>query len=190
MDRSPKNLLLTGPPGCGKTTVIRRFIERLGDLRLAGFYTQEIRQHCQRVGFEAVGLGGQTTTLAHVDFHGPHHVSRYGVDLDGFDAIVEQELGQVASWVDVIVIVIDEIGRMECLSPLFVEVVTRILDGPVPVLATVAVKGGGFIAQVKARPDVEIVTVTMANRDRLPDELAVRIEGWRSAEPAPKDLRS
>jgi predicted ATPase with chaperone activity len=32
---SPKNLLLTGPPGCGKTTVICRVIELLDDLRLA-----------------------------------------------------------------------------------------------------------------------------------------------------------
>jgi Cdc6-like AAA superfamily ATPase len=56
MDRRPKNLLLTGPPGCGKTTVIRRVVEQMKDRRLAGFYTQEIRQDGQRVGFAAVGL--------------------------------------------------------------------------------------------------------------------------------------
>ena len=44
MDRLLKNLLLTGPPGCGKTTVIRRVIERLGHLRLTGLYTQKVRQ--------------------------------------------------------------------------------------------------------------------------------------------------
>ncbi|MBU4398537.1 MAG: nucleoside-triphosphatase, partial [Planctomycetes bacterium] len=48
-----KNLLLTGPPGCGKTTVVRRVIERLCDHRLAGFYTKEIRQQGSRVGFLA-----------------------------------------------------------------------------------------------------------------------------------------
>lgn len=48
--------------------------------------------------------------------------------------------------------------------------------GPVPMLATVAAKGGGFIAQVKARSDVEIVMVTLANRDSLPDELSHRIQ--------------
>ena len=58
MKPTAKNLLLTGPPACGKTTVIRRLIERLTDLRLAGFYTQELREHGQRVGFEAVGLSG------------------------------------------------------------------------------------------------------------------------------------
>jgi len=80
MDRPPDNLLLTGPPGCGKTTVIRQVIERLNDVRLAGFYIQEMRKHGQRVGFEAIGLGGRSTTHAHVDFHSPHHMGRYTVD--------------------------------------------------------------------------------------------------------------
>ena len=55
-----RNVLLTGAPGCGKTTVICRVIELLGDLRLAGFYTQEIRNRDQRVGFQAIGLSGQS----------------------------------------------------------------------------------------------------------------------------------
>ena len=50
-----KNLLLTGFPGCGKTTVLERVAKHLGDLRLAGFVTLELREHGQRVGFEAVG---------------------------------------------------------------------------------------------------------------------------------------
>ena len=49
----------------------------------------------------------------------------------------------------------------------FGEVMTEILDGPAPALASVAAKGGGFIGKVKSRPDVEIVMVTTANRDRL-----------------------
>ena len=53
-----KNLLLTGPPGCGKTTVIRRLVERLANRRVAGFYTHEIRKKGQRVGFEVRGLNG------------------------------------------------------------------------------------------------------------------------------------
>jgi nucleoside-triphosphatase len=169
-----KNLLLTGPPGCGKTTVTRRVVERLEHRRLAGFYTQEIRQHGQRVGFEAIGLGGRLATLAHVDFQGKDRVGRYGVDVDAFEAIVQEELGQRLKTMDLFVI--DEIGKMEFLSAFFTEAVTRVLDDPAPVLATIAVKGGGFLAQIRARPDVEIVTVAATNRDRLPDELVRRIK--------------
>jgi nucleoside-triphosphatase len=169
-----KNILLTGLPGCGKTTIIRRVIERLRDLRLAGFYTQEIREHGQRLGFEAIGLGGGRTVLAHVDFHTRHRVGRYGVDLAGFEGIVRTKLNRPHDKVDLIVI--DEIGKMECLSQVFVEAVTHILDSSVPLLATIAAKGSGLIAKVKDRLDVEIVTVTAANRDGLPGELVHRFQ--------------
>ena len=168
-----KNVLVTGPPGCGKTTVIRRVIERLADLRLAGFYTKEIRQQGQRVGFEAVGLAGQSAMLAHADFRSSHRVGRYGVDVGGFEAILQAELATPADSVDVFVI--DEIGKMECFSRVFTEAVTRVLDSQVPVLATMAAKGSGLIAAVKARPDVVIVTVTSANRSDLPHELVGHI---------------
>ena len=153
--------------------VIRRVIEQLGDLRLAGFYTQEIREHGQRVGFEAIGLGGRSATLAQVDFHSPRRVGRYSVDLGGFEAILQAELARPGESVDIFII--DEIGKMECFSPVFTEGVTRVLDGPVPVLATIAAKGGGVIAAVKTRPDVEIVEVTYANRSDLPEELVRRL---------------
>ena len=168
-----KNVLLTGPPGSGKTTVVRRIVEALGSLRIAGFYTQEVRERGQRVGFQAVGLGGKSAMLAHVDFHGRHRVGRYGVDLAEFDSIVEQELGRAREDVDIFVI--DKIGKMGCMSPAFVEAVTRVLDSLMPVLATVAAKGGGVIAQAKTRPDDEIVVVTAVNRHRLPDEFVRRV---------------
>src|SRR3954467_10914743 len=75
-----KNLLLTGPPGCGKTTVLERVAEQLADLRLAGFLTLELREHGQRVGFEAVGLGGRRAILAHVQSRSPVRAGRYGVE--------------------------------------------------------------------------------------------------------------
>jgi nucleoside-triphosphatase THEP1 len=75
-----KKLLLTGSPGCGKTTAPERLVERLGSLRLAGFLTLELREHGQRDGFEAVGLGGRRAILAHVRVRSPWSVRRYGVE--------------------------------------------------------------------------------------------------------------
>ena len=167
------NILLTGRPGCGKTTVIRRVIERLYGRRLAGFYTQEIRQDGRRVGFEVVGLGGGSAPLAHVDFRSNKRVGRYGVELGGFEDLVQKELGKPSQ--DVYLYVIDEFGKMECFSEVVVAAASTVLDSPVPVLATIAIKGGGFIAQVKARPDVELLTVTMENREGLPEGIAARL---------------
>lgn len=40
-----------------------------------------------------------------------------------------------------------------------------------------ALKGGGFIAEVKARPDVRIIEVLQGNRDELPEQLAEWLRG-------------
>lgn len=168
--RNVKNTLLIGLPGCGKTTLVQRVVERLPDRRVAGFYTSEIRRGGRRLGFEAIGMGGTCTVLSHVEFKSPMRVGRYGVKLDGFETLLSEELGRSPEDVDLYVV--DEIGKMECFSKVFVEAVTRVLDGPIPVMATIALKGGGFIESVKSRPDVELLTVSADNRVELVDELA------------------
>ena len=167
------NVLLTGKPGCGKTTLVHRVIERLGDRHLAGFYTSEIRHRGRRLGFEAFGLGGGSTVLAHVDHDSGKRVGRYGVDLRGFDPLVRRELGRPPGEVDLFVI--DEIGRMECSSAVFGQWTRTVLDGAVPVLATIALTGGGFMAEVRSRPDVELLTVTATNRDGLTETVVRRL---------------
>ncbi len=159
------NLLLTGAPGCGKTTVLERVVEHLGDLCLAGFLTVELREHGQRVGFEAVGLGGRRAILAHVRFRSSVSVGRYGVEPDRLIPLVGEELARPPGTVDAYLI--DEIGKVECHCQQFVATMRKLLDGPVPILATIALRGGGFIAEVKNRPDVRTVEVTQANRQAL-----------------------
>lgn len=168
-----KNLLLTGQPGCGKTTLVRRVIEQLRDQRAGGFYTQEIRRQGKRLGFEAVGLGGQRAVLAHVVFRSPLRVGRYGVQLEKFEELVDAELAGAPDEVDLFVI--DEIGKMECYSERFVAAVREVLDGTVPVLGTVGYKGRGFIEEVKQRGDVRVIEVTPANREELVPGLVSRI---------------
>lgn len=53
------DLLVTGPPRSGKTTVIQRASERLDarDYRAGGVYCPEIRSEGDRVGFEIAPMG-------------------------------------------------------------------------------------------------------------------------------------
>lgn len=167
-----RHIFITGLPGVGKTTLIRKLAEEFKDFRPTGFYTDEIRESGVRVGFSAVSLDGQRQLLSHVRIPGPYRVGRYRVDVAGFEGFLDQiELLESRS----ALIVIDEIGKMECLSLKFVKLVTALLDSPKQVVATIALKGSGFIQQVKERPDVLIVEVHSANRNRLVAALTTRI---------------
>jgi nucleoside-triphosphatase THEP1 len=65
-------LLLTGVPGIGKTTIIRRIADRLKNRRIGGFYTEEIREDGDRRGFRLVGFDGTKRVIGHVDFPEVH----------------------------------------------------------------------------------------------------------------------
>ena len=44
MNLRKKNLLVTGLPGVGKTTLIKKLSDALESLHPVGFYTEEIRE--------------------------------------------------------------------------------------------------------------------------------------------------
>jgi nucleoside-triphosphatase len=183
--RAAHVLLLTGVPGVGKTTIIRQLAAALAGRRLAGFYTEEIRVAGERHGFRAVTFDGRERVMAHTSFGGRQRVGKYGVDLDAIDDLAESAL-RVSDSTEVYLV--DEIGKMECLSPRFVAAVRALLDGRAPVLATVARAGSGLIADVKQRQGAELWEVTRANRDAVPGRALV----WLQSRPPnpPPDARA
>lgn len=156
--------LLTGTPGVGKTTLIRKIVEQIQPVPMAGFYTAEIRSRGYRSGFELRGFNGERSILAHVDLKRRHRVGKYGVDTPGFEAFLEQ-LDLFNPTVQLIVI--DEIGKMELFSKRFRTLVLEALCTQKPMLATIALKGERFIQEIKQRPDVHLFSITHDNRDHL-----------------------
>lgn len=163
-----ETLLITGVPGVGKTTVLRKVAAGLPDRRLAGFYTEEIRSGGERRGFRMVCFDGREGTMARTEFPGPHRVGKYGVDVAVIDALAASSLA-LKQHADVYLV--DEIGKMECLSEQFVAAMGRLLESGKPVVATVALHGEGLIDEVKRRPGIQLWQVTRKNRDRLPDDI-------------------
>jgi len=158
------NYLLTGYPGVGKTTIIKKLLEKL-KLPAGGFYTEEIREDNMRMGFAIVTLSGLKGVLAHRNFKSRYKVGDYGVGVYTLDRIGVKEIQMCL--VEKKVIVIDEIGKMELLSPQFQEAVEKALDADNLVLGTITLARHPFAEKVKARDDVKIYEVTRENRDQV-----------------------
>jgi len=171
MSVSANTLLITGNPGIGKTTVVKKVLQLIHGISVAGFYTEEMRSNNIRKGFELVTLQGKRFVMAHVDYESSYRVGRYGVDVAVIDKAVEKNLPE-NSGADLYII--DEIGKMECFSSLFVKRVSSLLDAGIPLVATIALKGGDFIASIKHRPEIELWEITAKNRDDMPE----RITKW------------
>ena len=172
MQKKINKFLLTGLPGCGKTTVIMRLADMLKTGKIAGFYTQEIRNTGQRTGFSLQTFGGQKSVLSSINLKNGPKVGRYRVDVKGFEQTVLPELVKNKA---VDLYLIDEIGKMECFSSRFIEMIKQILNSSLPLVATVALKGSGFIADVKEREDVKLITVTAENRNMLPSKISSQL---------------
>ena len=89
-------------------------------------------------------------------------MGKYGVNLEDLDQIAVPSM--LPSTPDQIVVV-DEIGKMECFSRLFKETLIQALSSDNLVIGSVAIKGDRFIQSIKTRDDVSLVSISEKTRD-------------------------
>lgn len=162
-------VLLTGRPGCGKTTLIKRVVTELA-MPTGGFYTEEIRLRGQRIGFKIITLEGEEAVLAHVDFNTKQRVGKYGLDLHALESIGTKAICLAVRARQLVVI--DEIGPMEIRSDMFCDVVNEALDSGEAILGTITARSFPFTNAIKKRHDLSLIEVHPKNRDQLVSELS------------------
>ena len=164
-----RKLLITGRPRSGKTTLIKRIVHKLA-LPAGGFYTAEIRERGQRVGFKIITLEDEEAVFAHVNFKTSERLGKYGLDLSALVTVGIETLRTALRARELVVI--DEIGPMEIRSRIFRDVVSEALYSGVLILGTITTRPFPFTDTIKNRPDVTLIEVRSENRERLVSELS------------------
>ncbi|XP_013413792.1 cancer-related nucleoside-triphosphatase [Lingula anatina] len=186
-----RHILITGPPGVGKTTLVRKVCDSLkqSGVALQGFYTEEVRAEGRRIGFDVITLHGIRAPLSRVKADQPGgkrelRVGQYVVDIASFEqtaltALRLKDTGQC-------VMVIDEIGKMEMFSQPFIQLVRSLFSNPqVTVFATIPIAKGKpihLVEELRKRHDAKLFEVSKSNRDVLEEDIKSAVKVALSCE--------
>jgi len=168
-----KNILITGYPGVGKTTLINKITRQLS-CKIGGFYTHEMKENGRRTGFYITDLDGNQMVMASEKSDSFYRVNIYGVNVEAFEMIGIPAMERALQSADVIVI--DEVGKMEMFSPKFCDMLRKVFDSEKPLLATIKKVDCELTKELKERNNVIKFEVTKENRDPLFKEILTVIQ--------------
>ncbi|CAL8258237.1 unnamed protein product [Lota lota] len=188
-----KHVFLTGPPGVGKTTLVRKASEALvsSGAAVEGFYTEEVREGGRRVGFDVVTTTGERGRLSRIKDSAAgatrgrreYTVGQYVVDLTSFEKLslpLFTSMGSLTQGDGRKVFVIDEIGKMELFSQPFIREVRQTLDSPrCSILGTIPISRGkplALVEEVRGRSDVRVFTVSKDNRNVILQDIVSALQ--------------
>lgn len=153
-------ILLTGQPGVNKTALLQQCVGLLPDAFWA--VSQELHDtNGKQVGFVGTNADGAQKQFAFpADGPSPTTIGAYHVDVATVDEVftgpLERHAGQP--------IILDEIGRMQIMSPAFAKTAVGLLARETPLLATITY-GDEWTRVFTGRDDAILLTLTLQNRD-------------------------
>ena len=172
-----KNILVTGPPRSGKSTLIERIVSELKSkgLTVGGINTPEIREENRRIGFWITDLmTGEKGIMAHVEINKKYRVGKYGVDLETIKRIGVAAIRHAIENAEIIVL--DEIGKMELFSREFKNAIEDLLNSEKTVIGTIGLRlHDNFAYKVKSRNDVELFFLTNARLNEVYQKIKIRL---------------
>lgn len=164
-------LLIASSPGIGKTQLIRSVAEDLGDLRIGGFYKDEIKVGSLRRGYKLVSFDAKhEIILAHISMDSPVMSGKYGVDVPLLESFVEAIQQDLASE-KYDIIIIDEVGKFEIHSEKFLAFIEAMSESPASVVITVARKSLNTLTDIRTHPRTQLLELTRSNRSTMKEKV-------------------
>jgi len=174
-----KNIvLITAKPRTGKSTCIKKIINIIGKENCTGFYTEEILdpKSYERTGFKIHSLlDNKTCILSSIESTSKLRISRYGVEIDNFENLVLPVLKGAMNSNKIIII--DEIGPMQMYSDKFKSLLLQLEESNKKIIGTIFYDSFSFIDDFKNKPNVQIVELTLQNRDNIASIIANKFMG-------------
>ncbi|XP_037939529.1 nucleoside-triphosphatase THEP1-like isoform X1 [Teleopsis dalmanni] len=175
----PTNIVLTGKPGVGKTTLIKSIIDHLqqcGTIGCCGFYTNETRDTAnERTGFEIITLDGKESTLAKTftfdDVRRPK-IGKYSVYVENVDAVALAIRNAPMNKL----LVLDEIGKMELMSKSFRSTVNDVIDHTLLLATIPLIYSIPMLERLRSSPNTKLFCITKSNRNTIFKEIVDCIE--------------
>lgn len=181
-ERRKRNVLVLGPQEIGKTTLVKRILDR-GHFKAGGYYTRPVKEGFFRTGFELVPLpegSGVPILLASTKMHpGWNRLGSYTVDVGSIDDRMVPRLHEAILERDTELVVLDEVSRMECLSERFRQAVVDCITSDKSLLATVSTGAEDveFLRTLTTRSDVSVIHLGYDNRETLVDRILFMLKG-------------
>lgn len=165
-------VVITGEPGIGKTTLIKKLVKALGD-RVIGFWTEEVRdpKTKKRTGFKIKTTEGKSLLFASKTFTSKHLVGSYGVNIQRFESlalpILEKALKEKK------IAIVDEVGKMELFSKPFGELVRALIHDPSKdMIITIPIRDiDPLVAEIRRLKGSILLKITKENRDSLLEDI-------------------
>jgi len=164
-------IFLTGEPGVGKTTVIRKVVHELQSrgFVVGGMTSSEVREGGGRIGFQVEDISSrQVGELAKLGqrFPGAAMVGRYGVNLADVERVGVTAIRDALKVADAVIV--DEVGPMELKSSQFVVAVEDALASTKNFLGTLHKRASHPLTQaIRTNSNYQIIELTPANRNMI-----------------------
>lgn len=173
MEKNICSILLTGVPGIGKTTIIKKLIKIYKErhINCVGFYTEEKRaENGARIGFDVVDVNGRRGVLARRD--PTDNITR---PLVGKYSVYTKEFEDIALSMLKIeprtILIVDEIGKMELLSKNFQQRIEEVF-GKAIILATIpSRKTIDIVERLRNHKTSLVLEITKKNRNEIVEQI-------------------